>query len=245
MSRHREPHARVGKWVASYQPAGSVWIGLAAGSAILFVGATLLMSAWRTRPVDEVLGVIGCATFIIGTWMLWHGWNIWRQAVYLYEHGVIFVKGSAESAIPWAAIRALKQDRSLIAHGMIVGRRDRYTVVSQSGETFTFSNHLSRSTELATEIGKAIHPILIASALADLQRGKTCAFGAVEISPRGLAVKKDFLSWAEIEKIDLTSGTLRIAKRGRFLAWKLVPVPKIDNLSVLLASVDYLSRRKS
>lgn len=78
--------------------------------------------------------------------------------------------------------------------------------------------------------------------LATLREGKTVAFGRITAGPDGLSVQKLFgrnkaLSWSEIDKLELKSGSVRIKTKDRGRTWTSALLEDTPNVTTLAALI--------
>ncbi|MEV4756944.1 DUF6585 family protein [Micromonospora sp. NPDC049559] len=114
------------------------------------------------------------------------------------------------------------------------------------GETTRTERHI------ADDFRELVDPRITAAQLpgmrAALRQGGRLEFGPYAIEPDGLSVAVWFnrnrkrLGWAEIEKIDVDRGNVKVTARGRRIAWGLVSVHRVPNLRAFLTLVHEAGR---
>jgi hypothetical protein len=113
------------------------------------------------------------------------------------------------------------------------------------GELIQFDDALPRLSTLADLIQSKTLPFMLATALADLDAGRTIDFGELIVHPLGLKVKKGALAWEEIKEIKCDGLALSIYKRGKKTNWCTLKVSEIPNFHVIPGLVSQMLQSKN
>ena len=63
------------------------------------------------------------------------------------------------------------------------------------------------------------------------------SFGAVDVGPGGITLRKETLRWSEVDVLERVSDKLEIKQVGKKKAWKKADLNEIVNLHVLMGIV--------
>lgn len=174
--------------------------------------------------------------------------------VWIYEHGLVFIKRSGTEVIRWDQIayvwHKVKKTTSTntstnystgytttttstrIDHSYIVQRVDGAKIVFD--QTFSHLRELGKTIE--QEAARYLYP----QAVAAYNAGQALAFGKMIVGRAGLSDGRKTLSWNELKsiKVDENNGAIAIRKQGKWLNWSNISLSETPNIIVFEALVN-------
>jgi len=169
------------------------------------------------------------------TWIAWH------------EGGVVYhTEGFKIHAYPWARIHSLARHDVKITNGVVSTTTRKLHVRAADGLSFTVSDAEYAGMEpFAEGMTDTFSRARVAEDAARLEAGACLSFGLLDMTLGGVGQGAKRIGWAEVERIDVKNGNVRIHRRGQHTSWLKVPAPGFPNLLVFLTLADALSRSAS
>ncbi|MEU3349614.1 DUF6585 family protein [Streptomyces sp. NPDC006700] len=205
------------------------------------------ISAWRTALM-MVMGIVAMVLPPFGVYFFWLAFrtpNLSRKQaarrLHLFEHGLAEVGRNGEvSVFRWDSMTVLQEITERYANGMYVGTTYVYTLHRADGTTLKVTEFYERPECWGPAFQQEITRTQLPGLLTRLEHGETLTYGTVSVNPGGAATPKGSLTWAEIEKVEMSQGMLVLRKHGKKLPWAQVQVKRIPNLFLLLTLIDHL-----
>ncbi|MGW4823065.1 DUF6585 family protein [Streptomyces sp. NPDC004227] len=195
-----------------------------------------------------VMGIVSLILPPLGAYFIWLAVktpNLSRKQaarrLHLFEHGLAEVGRNGEvSVFRWDSMTVLQEITERYANGIYVGTTYVYTLYREDGTTLKVTDFYGRPECWGPAFQQEITRAQLPGLLTELEQGRTLAYGSLSVNLGGVATAKGSLTWAEIEKVEISQGMLVLRKPGKKLPWAQVQVKKIPNLFLFLALVDRL-----
>ncbi|MFD4974660.1 DUF6585 family protein [Streptomyces sp. NPDC058424] len=195
-----------------------------------------------------VMGIVSLILPPLGAYFIWLAVktpNLSRKQaarrLHLFEHGLAEVGRNGEvSVFRWDSMTVLQEITERYANGIYVGTTYVYTLYREDGTTLKVTDFYDRPECWGPAFQQEITRAQLPGLLTELEQGRTLAYGSLSVNLGGVATAKGSLTWAEIEKVEISQGMLVLRKPGKKLPWAQVQVKKIPNLFLFLALVDQL-----
>ncbi|MFD4950185.1 DUF6585 family protein [Streptomyces sp. NPDC058451] len=195
-----------------------------------------------------VMGIIALILPPFGVYIFWLVFrtpNLSRKQaarrLHLFEHGLAEVGGNGEvSVFRWDSLTALQEITERYANGVYVGTTYVYTLHREDGTKLKLTEFYAEPERWGPALQQEITRAQLPGLLTGLEQGRTLTYGTVSVNQSGVATPKGSLTWAEIEKVEISQGMLVLRKPGKKLPWAQVQVKRIPNLFLLLALIDHL-----
>jgi hypothetical protein len=244
------------KGLVANSPRSLPWgplIGLSLVSApLLTVAVTFAINdqreegAWYYSLPLLILAMVPPAILV---WLLvawWRGRDQQRWIAW-HEGGVVYhAEGFETHAYPWAQIHSLARHDIKVTNGVVSTTTRKLHVRAADGLSFTVSDAEYAGMEpFAEGMTDAFSRARVAEDAARLEGGACLSFGVLDMPLGGVGQGAKRIGWAEVERIDVKNGNVRIHRRGQHTSWLKVPAPGFPNLLVFLTLADALSRSAS
>ncbi|MFE9927248.1 DUF6585 family protein [Streptomyces sp. NPDC005774] len=193
-----------------------------------------------------LMGTVSLIIPPLGAYFIWLAFktpNLSRKQaarrLHLFEHGLAEVGKNGEvSVFRWDSMTVLQEITERYANGIYVGTTYVYTLYREHGTPLKVTEFYAQPERWGPAFQQEITRTQMPRLLATLQQGQTLAYGGISVNLSGVATTKGSLTWPEIEKVEISQGTLVLRKSGKKLPWARVPVKEIPNLFLFLALVD-------
>lgn len=190
------------------------------------------------------LSIIGLLFIAMAIYMLYTAIRIFDQKIYLFQYGMIIEHRNQLQAFPWhQASEVLQSITRNYRNGIYVGTTYFYTLHRADGYQIKLNNLTKNIAELGQAVARGITQALVPRALKSLNDGQTLTFTPFNINLQGIANKREFIPWAQVQSIDVKKGYVQIKKTGTSRIWGNVPVAKIPNYLVLTVIAEEMRRQ--
>ncbi|RKE20184.1 DUF6585 family protein [Streptomyces sp. TLI_171] len=196
-----------------------------------------------------LLCLVGLALFVLpGVFFIWRlmktpnlNGKEAAKRIHCFEHGLVASDRSGRPvAFRWDAMTVLQEITRRYVNGVYTGTRYKYTLVKQDG-ALELTGFYADPEVWGVAIQHEVTRVQLPGVLELLRQGGTARFGDITVNAGGMAtVKRDGVSWGEIQRVEVKQGVVFVAKAGKLLAWSNTPVSKIPNFFVFLEVVDRL-----
>lgn len=157
------------------------------------------------------------------------------RTVTLCENGFIEIRPGALNIVAWPEIdEAYQRLLEIIVEGGRPVVLCTYAIVTNDKRSFEFNDNLDDHVALGDAIHRAVARVKLPNALTRFDRGEPLEFGPLSVSQMGLTQKGEFISWNEIEGVEVEGGYVDISKKGKWLRWGSAEVAEIPNPRLFL-----------
>jgi hypothetical protein len=201
----------------------SGWMGFAAFSGAL-----------APQNGTDAAMLIGIVAALIGAPLLGAGWGIRKllktrnSRVLLFEEGFVSIRHDQVFVCRWDEVASVFDG--------IIFASDAYvrwcTVYKRSGEEWTIRNDrelVHGFPQLVRALNDETNRRLVPQMLAELEAGHSLDFGAVTLTPEGIAYDNRLLPWSELKRVDCEDMRVGIEQRGAWLTWAAISNGSIPN----------------
>lgn len=193
--------------------------------------------------------------------------NLYRQRglyILVYPTGLLRLRQGEVESFPWAEVAEVRLKTQRADKVVLVRDGDGdpaacwlpvdapdvlvwnagVTLVMTDGKPTEFPPIIAGYAEFAEEVQRRTFPYLWAGAAAQLQDGRTVAFGKLEANVVGLHHGGKVLPWRKVGKLTIAQGQLAIEEKGKWLPWATVkPAAEVPNPHVLYALAEVAAGR--
>ncbi len=168
--------------------------------------------------------------------------------VYVYEHGLVFLKRDSNDVIRWDQIafvwhkvkkittttRNTNPSTGYTTTTTSTTTNHTYAVQRVDGAKFVFDRTFSRLRELGKTIEQESARYLLSQAIAAYNAGHPIMFGKMSVSFSGVSDGRKTLLWSELKsiKVDENNGAIAIRKQGKWLNWSNISLSETPNVLV-------------
>jgi len=157
--------------------------------------------------------------------------------VLLFDEGFISFRPNDVFSCRWDDVEWTRElfatiENCPIWEGLIVHLR--------TGQEWTLDRRdfLRDSSRLAATIQQDVARRMLPQVLADLRKGQTLDFGAIQLTLLGIMHRELVLSWADLTAIAPHGANFKIQRRGAWRAWATIAARDLINRFLLLAIVE-------
>lgn len=159
------------------------------------------------------------------------------QSIQLYENGLVDVRGSSQTRIRYDDIKNFWY-RAQRSRGASAANMSMFTIETIHGQKhIIYGHHYGDSEGLGKTLLDETTTRLLPKALTDLRAGKTLYFGPISLTTSELSNGRETIPWSDVSGARLTSGSIVINKRGKWLTWSAISTATTPNVAVLLLLV--------
>lgn len=243
--------------------AGRVWAKLALAAGLVLYGVAANYLWWVHGPArfDHLVLMVLFLPPLTGLSLLGHLYRTRGLCVLAYPTGLLRLQRGEVESYPWAEVEEvrLKADK-----GTFVIVRDetgdvfaawlevepptfqiwnaQLTVRRADGTTAKLTPAVSAYPELAVYVQRETFRALWPATLARFRAGERVEFGPFEVSRAGLRYEKTVLPWADLSDVAVSSKSLTVKRKGKWLPWVSKELDEVPNPHVLLALIEEARR---
>lgn len=209
---------------------------LLAGLVAALLGLlTLIMRVGPDAPGMPYFDAAALAALALFAWLLLRSPVLSRKArefrLYLYEHGFVQVSHRGAQGYRWDSVRVLYQALVKIrSNHVAVGTERTFSFVFGDGRRLKLTHNTFDMITLGPIIQQELARVQVPKARAHLAAGHSIVFGELTVSPAAIVTAKGPLPWAQVGKVDIVDGYLRVVAMDKRLAFARVPLAGVPNL---------------
>lgn len=242
---------QLGPFVKSYT-AALIWcitwiiVDMMAALLLVWFAAVCVLVAIRTGDWSTAFGlvvVLGMTALCISGIV-----RMVRAAgrkVYLFQQGLIVENKGQIQVFPWN--QTTKVWQSITIHGSLssiyVGITYNYHLCREDGYQIKLGYAIKDIAELDRAITQGVTRELFPRAMHSILGGQTLTFAKFSINQEGIGNGREFLSWSQVEAVNVNSGRVKIKKAGKFWAWGSAMVAGIPNCLVFINIAEEMIRQ--
>ncbi len=224
----------------------------AAWAVIAFYIASSAVSSSSSTGFATILGLVfplfGLVFLLIGVVIMVKAFLNRNLRVYVYEHGLVFLKRDSNDVIRWDQIafvwhkvkktttttRNTNPSTGYTTTTTSTTTYHTYVVQRVDGAKFVFDRTFSRLRELGKTIEQESARYLLSQAIAAYNAGHPIMFGKMSVSFSGVSDGRKTLLWSELKsiKVDENNGAIAIRKQGKWLNWSNISLSETPNVLV-------------
>jgi hypothetical protein len=188
---------------------------------------------------------LGLAFLGIGIWLIVTGVRGSGRRLIICEDGFLDCRGSDTLDVTWLEVDAVyeKITRFVNEWGAHIRTEFLYTVVLESGKTYTYTQEFSDVETLGNQLQRGVAEAHFPRALKALENGKWLDFDDIRISRRGIELHGDRLPWDEVGEFSAENGYLSIYQRFSNREFAQVAFAKIPNVKLLTMLIEEATSR--
>lgn len=209
------------------------------GAGLAIVLLVLLLATWGVQAEVVKLGyVAGLLTMALAALQTFDLPFSDRQRVWLFNDGLVLLRGKSVAGVQWTELNALYEDVSTRRVGpLTLSRRHTYTIRTTDGRELVLNHRLHNVERLGDALKDVLSRRQLPHAVKALKSGGTQTFGPVSISAAGVHAAGALVPWKDIRQVQLTGGELRIEARSGAANGKTIPASAIPNAHIFLTLV--------
>lgn len=190
------------------------YVALGIGAMLLLAGlvAFVIMAEAAGQGALICLGFGGFCALGIGLLGVLDARKTRDMSLSLYDHGLHYVDRFGEKIWTWDQIEAIHEHRTINQQTRVL--RSSYQVVDRNGDSVVFYDHIRQPTAAIATIRQKTSALLLPKISATIATGQPVSFGAITLTPAGLAVKGQTIAWSEIAGIQISGTLLMIDRHG-------------------------------
>ncbi len=257
----------LGELKATYKPATmcSVLVSLAMAAfgcfwAILSFSIIQIFSRIPMSPFTGLLPTLfplfGLLFVVFALFGLISAYKKRVLRVHIYTDGFAFLGQNTLEVVHWQEVRSVlhsvTQHRSTSTDSdgstsTTTSYHHTYTIECWPGNGVKLDATFARLRELGKTIERETAHYLYPNAWQEYQSGRTVMFGALSVSPQGLAYQGNILPWSALNEITMNEsrGFITIKQQGAFFRWANVSLSTVPNIEVFKALVNHITGGKA
>jgi len=218
--------------------------------AITFVVAAALFCAGGIFPPDlevvtrVILLVFGLFFLGLAISLTSSVIQVANRQIYLFQQGMVIDKGKQVQVLPWNQVAEVWQSITRnYQNGSYVGTTHVYTLRRVDGYQVKLDNLTKDIAELGLAIIQGITRKLVPRAFHAIRDGQTLTFAPFSVNQQGISNGREFLSWSQVQTVDVNQGRVMVKKAGTSRVWGTAKVAKIPNFLVFTIVAEEMIRQ--
>ncbi|SEL93358.1 DUF6585 family protein [Streptacidiphilus jiangxiensis] len=201
-----------------------------------------LFSGWFMIVISLVSIILSPLAILFGV-MLFRSPNFSRKArakrIDLHQHGIaLHEEQGLVAAYRFDQISVAQRITENYYNGFKTGTAYLLTVTGADGRSSKITQFYDNIGHLAQALQQGVMDAQFGRAVATAQAGYPVTFGPFTVTPQGLVCgQKHTVTWPLLDRVVVSSGTVRIMVHGRRTALVAKPIHEIPNFALFLALV--------
>jgi hypothetical protein len=193
------------------------------------------------------LFLVGIPATVLSIYFAHRSWQRWRSSqsvVLLYQHGLVDQRNAQPVILPYSDI-----DTLLIAVTRIAGITSHvYTIHTRDNRKIQLDDHLAQIKDLGHILQEQVAQQQLPEAIATYSQGRPVRFKDLTITPDGICMGKQYLSWQDFDAATVIQTQTRrhihvlieIKQKDQQKPWALLDQATFPNVSLFFALLNHV-----
>jgi hypothetical protein len=226
--------ADLGKPVAEFAIRGRVLFrNLVIAPLLVLLGLAIDLGAFWGHAFHHFhIIAIGAALVVMGVTLVVRAWRNRGLRVLVFPEGIVCLGRGDEQALCWDELKRIWRKKnqehwSRAWYGTLVLRVERL-----DGRSMEFDDSLPNLENLCSIFYRATLPHLLPQAMATYESGKELDFGKLHVARAGLRYEKEAVRWNDVQEIKFGGDQVAVYKKGKWGRWCQIRLAEIPNAHV-------------